>query len=179
MSTSDEPIHVDPIHVEPILIPQKKGFLKKLGAGSLAISIIFHVVLVAVGVFIVVANIPPEKEKEVDFRARGGGGGTPASSSQKKMQTAMSKQMPMNRVAASGVASSFVLPEPSNSGAMSALGAMGGGTGGLGGPGSGGGSGAGVGTGTGTVAHSRTSAEPSGPSRNSRRMAALELSDST
>jgi len=143
MSTSDEPVAVE------ILIPKKKGFLKRLGAGSLAISVIFHVALIAVGVFIVVANIPPEKEKVVDFRASGGGGGTPASSSQKKMQAAMSKQMPTNRVAAAGVASSFVLPEPSNTGAMSALGAMGGGTGGLGGSGSGGGSGAGIGTGNG------------------------------
>lgn len=135
---------------EAVLLPKKKGFLKKLGAGSLAISVIFHAILVAVGVFIVIANIPPEKEKEVDFRARGGGGGSPASSaSQRKMQVSMSKQMPMNRVAAAGVANSFVLPEPSNSGALSALGAMGGGTGGLGGPGSGGGSGAGIGTGTG------------------------------
>ena len=133
---------------EVVLIPPKKGFLKKLGAGSLAISVIFHVVLVAIGVFIVVANIPPEKEKEVDFRARGGGGGAPASSTaQKKMQANMSKQMP-NRVAAANVASNFVLPEPSTSGALSTLGSMSG-NGGMGGSGSGGGSGAGVGTGTG------------------------------
>jgi len=141
---------IEPITSEAVLAPQKKGFLKRLGAGSLAISVIFHVILVAVGVFIVVANIPPEKEKEVDFRARGGGGGSPASAaSQRKMQVSMSKQMPMNRVAAAGVASSFVLPEPSNSGSLSALGAMSGGMGGMGGTGSGGGSGAGVGTGTG------------------------------
>jgi len=134
--------------IAEVHIPPKKGFLRKFGAGSLAVSLLLHGALVAVGVFIVIATIPPEKEKVVDFRASGGGGGSPASSaSQKKMQVSMSKQMP-NRLAAANVASSFVLPEPSTSGALSALGAMSG-TGGMGGPGSGGGSGAGIGTGNG------------------------------
>ena len=145
-----EAISITDSDISEVLIPPKRSFFKKLGAGSLGISLLLHGALVAVGIFFVIATIPPEKEKVVDFRASGGGGGSPASSaSQKKMQVSMSKQMPMNRVAAAGVANSFVLPEPSNSGSLSALGAMGGGTGGLGGPGSGGGSGAGIGTGTG------------------------------
>lgn len=135
---------------EEILIAPKKGFLKKLGAGSLAVSLLFHAGLILIGVFLVIATLPPEKEKVVDFRASGGGGGSPASSnSQKKMQVNMSKQMP-NRVAAANVTSNFTLPEPTAATTLSSLGAMGSaGAGGMGGAGSGGGSGGGTGMGTG------------------------------
>ncbi|RYD31425.1 MAG: hypothetical protein EOP87_14755, partial [Verrucomicrobiaceae bacterium] len=71
-----------------LLKPAKGSFLRKLGAGSLAISLMIHGVIVAIGVFLVISVIPPEPEKTVDFKPSGGGGGSPASSpSQKKMQT--------------------------------------------------------------------------------------------
>ena len=129
-----------------ILIKKKQGFLKKLGAGSLGISLFFHAVVVVIGIFLVIATIPPEKEKEVDFKPSGGGGGARSSSNQKKSQATMSKQLP-NRVAAANVAGTFALPEPTSSSSMSALGALG--AGGMGGMGSGGGKGDGKGMGTG------------------------------
>lgn len=135
-----------------ILIQPKKGsFLRKLGAGSLAISLIVHGILIALGIFIVIAVIPPEPEKTVDFKPGGGGGGSPASSpSQKKMQASIAKPNTA-RVAAANVSSNFTLPEPTSSSAMSSLGALGSGmgAGGMGGSGSGGGSGNGTGMGTG------------------------------
>src|SRR5690606_18197410 len=69
---------------------------------------------------------------------------------QKKMQANLAKANTA-RVAAANVSSSFTLPEPASSSAMSSLGALGGsmGAGGLGGSGSGGGSGNGTGMGTG------------------------------
>lgn len=131
--------------------PKKGGFLRKLGAGSLAISLIIHGVIIVIGIFVVVAVIPPEREKTVDFKPSGGGGGSPVSSpSQKKMQASIAKPNTA-RVAAANVTSTFTLPEPTSSSAMSSLGALGGsmGAGGLGGAGSGGGSGNGTGLGTG------------------------------
>lgn len=129
-----------------ILIPKKQGFFKRLGAGSLGISLFLHAAIVLVGIFLVIATIPPEKEKQVDFRSSGVGGGSPSNANQKKMQANLSKQLP-NRVAAANVASSFALPEPTTGSAMSALGALG--SGGMGGLGSGGGKGDGKGMGTG------------------------------
>jgi len=138
--TSPEPATAD------ILIKKKTGFLKKLGAGSLGISLFFHAVVVVIGIFLVIATIPPEPEKEVDFKPSGGGGGSPSASNQKKQQSSMSKQLP-NRVAAANVAGTFALPEPSSSSSLSSLGALG--SGGMGGMGSGGGKGDGKGMGTG------------------------------
>lgn len=130
--------------------PANKGFWRKLGAGSLAISLVVHGIVIALGVFLVVAVIPPQPEKMVDFKPTGGGGGAPASSpSQKKMQANMVKPN-TSRVAAANVTSNFSLPEPTTASNMSSLGALGSlGAGGMGGAGSGGGSGNGTGMGTG------------------------------
>jgi hypothetical protein len=143
--SSETQIHPEVVSAG-ILLPKKQSYFKKLGAGSLGISIFLHAAIVVVGIFLVIATIPPEKPKEVDFKPSGGGGGAPSNSNQKKMQTNMSKQLP-NRVAASNVAGSFSLPEPTSTSSMSALGALG--SGGMGGLGSGGGKGDGKGMGTG------------------------------
>lgn len=134
-----------------LLKPAKGSILRKLGAGSLAISLLIHAVIIAIGIFLVIAVIPPEPEKTVDFKPGGGGGGSPASSpSQKKMHASIAKPNTA-RVAAANVTTAFTLPEPTSTSSMSSLGALGGsmGTGGMGGAGSGGGSGNGTGMGTG------------------------------
>lgn len=144
---SDASTETDTIEVP---LPPKSGFWRRFGAGSLAISLIVHAVIIALGVFLVVAVIPPPPEKIVDFTTSGGGGGAPASSpSQKKAQANLVKQSP-NRVAAMNVAGGFSLPEPISGSTMSSLGSLGSlGAGGMGGAGSGGGSGNGNGIGTG------------------------------
>jgi len=148
-ASTDFPTDSD--HSDILIAPKKGSFLRKLGAGSLAISLIVHGIIVALGVFLVIAVIPPEPEKTVDFKPSGGGGGSPAASpSQKKMQASIAKPNTA-RVAAANVSSAFTLPEPESASSLSSLGALGGsmGAGGLGGAGSGGGSGNGTGMGTG------------------------------
>ncbi|BCU77468.1 hypothetical protein [Luteolibacter sp. LG18] len=128
------------------------SFWRKLGGGSLSISIIVHAVLLAIGVFWIF-QIIPEKKQEVDFMPKGGGGGSPGVkevSNKKQRATMTTPNTP--RMAAKGVASSFTLPEPDAASAMSSVGSLssGGLSGGLGGSGSGGGRGDGHGTGFGS-----------------------------
>jgi hypothetical protein len=129
-------------------------FWKKLGGGSLSISLIIHGVILAVGLIFIIQVIPAPKKPPVDFMPSSGGGGDPSTSSKvksKQRTKAMSSAAP--RVAAKDVASGFTLPEPVT-GDMSALPSLSGGamSGGLGGSGSGGGKGTGTGQGFGTGA---------------------------
>ncbi|BCU79411.1 hypothetical protein llg_41260 [Luteolibacter sp. LG18] len=132
---------------------QKKNTVwRKLGGGSLSISIIVHAVLLVIGIFWIF-QIIPEKKQEVDFMPKGGGGGSPGVkevSNKKQRATMTTPNTP--RMAAKGVASSFTLPEPDAASAMSNVGSLssGGLSGGLGGSGSGGGRGDGHGTGFGS-----------------------------
>ena len=61
--------------------PGKKrlSFWRRLGGGSLTVSLILHVAILALGAFWVLKIIPAEEEKVVDFMPTGGGGGDPAS----------------------------------------------------------------------------------------------------
>ncbi|BCU79159.1 hypothetical protein [Luteolibacter sp. LG18] len=131
---------------------RKPTFWKKLGGGSLSISIIVHAVLLVIGIFWIF-QIIPEKKQEVDFMPKGGGGGSPGVkevSNKKQRATMTTPNTP--RMAAKGVASNFVLPEPDAASSMSSVGSLssGGLSGGLGGSGSGGGRGDGHGTGFGS-----------------------------
>jgi hypothetical protein len=129
----------------------KPSFWRKLGGGSLSISLIIHGVILAVGLILIIQVIPPPKKPPVDFMPSGGGGGDPSSSSKvkTKQRKAMSSTAP--RVAAAGAVSSFTLPEPESSD-MTALQSLSSGSisGGLGGSGSGGGKGTGTGKGFGS-----------------------------
>ncbi|HEY8962700.1 MAG TPA: hypothetical protein VIM57_10900 [Luteolibacter sp.] len=127
---------------------------KKLGGGSLSISLIIHGVILAVGLIFIIQVIPAPKKPPVDFMPSSGGGGDPSTSSKvksKQRSKAMSSVAP--RVAAKDVASGFTLPEPVT-GDMSALPSLSGGamSGGLGGSGTGGGRGVGSGPGFGSGA---------------------------
>lgn len=131
--------------------PKKRTFWEKLGAGSLSISIIFHLVLLVIGIFWVLQILPPP-EKKVDFMPPSGGGGSPASEAQSKKHQVRMTQPNLSRVSASGVTSNLVLPEPDALTEMTSLGSLGASGGlskGLGGDGSGGGKGSGTGTGFG------------------------------
>lgn len=130
----------------------KISYWRKMGAGSLFISLVIHGIIVAVGIVLIVGIIPPPKEKVVDFRTRGGGeGGSPAASkSLQKNQANLVKSLP-SRVAARNVSGGFSLPEPDSAAGLSALGALSGAGGGGMGAGAGKvGSGDGTGSGTGS-----------------------------
>ena len=139
--------HVD--SAEPILIKPKLSYWRRLGGGSLTISIVVHAIFLAIGLYWIFAVIPPPPEKVVDFKPSGGGGNRNASNQQKK-QAQMIKNN-VSRVAAKGAVSSFTLPDPESNNTMSKLGTLGaGGMQGLGGSGSGGGQGSGIGAGFGS-----------------------------
>lgn len=140
--------NIDPTEV--VLVKPKLSYWRRLGGGSLTISLIVHGILLVIGLYFVFAVIPPPPEKVVDFKPSGGGGSPNANKNQQKKQNQMIKSN-VSRVAAKDVASNFTLPDPEASNNMSALGALGaGGMQGLGGTGSGGGSGSGTGTGFGS-----------------------------
>jgi len=138
-----------PVPAADILQRPKVSFWRRLGGGSLTVSIIVHAVLLVLALFWIFQIIPPEKEKQVDFKPSGGGGGGSPKTQANKNQSRVLKNS-VQRVAAIGTASTLALPEPdakSSLTAMSSLGAAGGG--GLGGGGSGGGRGEGIGRGIG------------------------------
>jgi hypothetical protein len=135
-----------------ILVPKKRSIWQKLGAGSLSISIIFHAILIIVGLIIVVKIIPPEEEKKVDFMPKSGGGGSPAAQSQAQKHRVQMTQPNLARVSAVGAVSNITLPEPEEITQMTSLGSLSSGSmsKGLGGAGSGGGRGDGNGLGIGS-----------------------------
>lgn len=138
-----------PFHETHLPVGTKRPIWQKLGAGSLTISILFHVALLAIGaLWIMKVVMPPPKV--VDFGSNAGGGGPPSSESATKHRVRM-MQPNMSRVVAMDATSSMILPEPDQVSQMSSLGSLssGGLAGGLGGTGSGGGKGTGNGPGIG------------------------------
>ncbi len=130
---------------------KKVGFWQKLGGGSLSVSILFHCVLLVIGLFWIFKIIPPPPEKKVDFMPPSGGGGTPSSDTKSAQRRALMVRPNMPRVAALGATSNLVLPEPDEASRMTNMTSLssGGLSAGLGGNGSGGGRGNGRGTGVG------------------------------
>jgi len=132
--------------------PNRIPFWRRLGGGSLTISIIIHAVVLVLGLFWILNVIPPEKEKVVDFRSSGGkSAGAPGPQSEKKRNVSQNRSI--QRVAAVNISSSMALPDPvlDAGSALQSLGSLGGsmGAGGLGGSGNGGGIGHGDGLGPG------------------------------
>ncbi len=150
----NESPYFDPGH-EPHefpITPRRRTLWQKIGAGSLTISIIFHVILLIIGLFWILRIIPAPPEKSVDFMPPSGGGGTPAAETKANQQRIRMTQPNMPRVAAIGATSNFTLPEPEDATRMTSMGSLsaGGLSAGLGGKGSGGGRGDGKGTGVGS-----------------------------
>ncbi len=132
-----------------ILERPKVSFWRRLGGGSLTVSILVHAVILVLGLFWILQIIPPEKEKIIDFKPSGGGGGGSPKLPATKSQNQVMKNA-AQRVAAAGAASTISLPEPVANTSLSSLGSLGAaGGGGLGGGGSGGGKGEGIGQGVG------------------------------
>lgn len=132
-------------------VPAKISLWQKIGAGSLSISVLLHLVLLAVAVIWVLQIIPPAEEKAIDFLGKSGGGGSPVSESKASKQRLPMMSPSTARVSAMNSVGSIVLPEPESLSAMTSLGSIspGGLAGGLGGAGSGGGRGLGKGLGIG------------------------------
>ncbi|MBK8094465.1 MAG: hypothetical protein IPK32_21515 [Verrucomicrobiaceae bacterium] len=169
---ADEPPHEDshPIDVpkpppEPELSEEQKKHVfwltwkEKIGANSLAASIIIHLPLVAIEAFITVRHV---MNKQVDFLPGGNAAGAAASNAleqrvKQKRQTWTRKQPPLRRISVQSIASDIQLPEMqmdnidlSDMTDKLALGNVGAITAGLGGGGlggAGGGFGAGIGRG--------------------------------
>jgi len=140
-----------PVPEHQSITPPRTSFWRKLGGGSLTISIIVHAMLLAIGV-VWIFQIIPEKKPDIDFLAKGGGGGTPGAKSElNKKRRATMTTLNAPRLSSKGASSTFILPEPDPASAMASVGALsaGGLSGGLGGSGSGGGKGNGHGTGIG------------------------------
>jgi hypothetical protein len=130
----------------------KPSFWRKLGGGSLSISILIHSVLLMIGIVWVYQVLPKQEEPVVDFMPAGGGGGTPGEQVTQQKKRASMATMDVARTVAVGQATGFTLPEPSPDASLSSVGALSGGgmSGGLGGSGSGGGRGDGTGSGFGS-----------------------------
>jgi hypothetical protein len=129
----------------------KQSFWQKLGAGSLTISLMIHVALLAIGVIWVIQVVTPE-EKVVDFMPKSGGGGSPASDVKMQKQRSQMTLPDQSRTVALGATTGLTLPEPDRLNQMTSLGGLSSGalSTGLGGTGDGGGRGDGFGKGFGS-----------------------------
>lgn len=148
--------HEPPVEYVQTELPEKReGYWRKLGGGSLSISIIVHAVVILIAVLWIIESQRPVKE-EVNFLPGGGGGG--GGGEQKlaqKRQRAVSQSAPKTRIA-SAVANADAISLPDVSSTltdMSVLSSVSLGGAGLGsgeGTGRGSGKGSGVGSGIGS-----------------------------
>lgn len=124
------------------------AYWRKMGGGSLTLSIAIHAILLAVALFVVWEQITREPPP-VEFLSGGGGGTEGNTKINEKRRQMMVNRAPSVRIASSVAGGSVVLPDTSSSMvSMSTLSAAGGKMSGS--PGSGGGWGGGKGGGTGT-----------------------------
>jgi hypothetical protein len=107
----------------PVPSAPKQSFWKRLGAGSLSISLTIHALLLAVGVIWVTQVMTPV-EKVVDFTPTSGGRGAPASDLKAQKQRSQLVQPNLSRVAAIDTVSNVSLPEPDEFTQMASLGGL-------------------------------------------------------
>jgi len=100
--------------------PSNRSFWQKLGGGSLSISLILHVVLLAIGVIWVFQVVTPV-EKNVQFTPSSGGESTAAEMPVK--QRVQMAQPNLSRIVAVGAAG-IPLPEPEQLTRMTSLGGL-------------------------------------------------------
>ncbi len=135
----------------------KEPYWKRIGGGSLGLSLLVHIIFVLIALFIIKFVVDRKKEEAVDFLPGGGGGGKSSQAKMANKRKAVSMSTPKSRIAANVTTSTVTLPDvqtmttdTSISGfAMPAAGGMGGGEGGLRGKGKGGQLGDGFGKGNG------------------------------
>ncbi len=90
---------------------KKRSIWQKVGAGSLSISLVIHLMLLAVGVVWVFQVIPSDKEKVVDFDPKGGGGQSASEVKVQKVAQAKLVSPNSSRIVAHGALSSISLPD--------------------------------------------------------------------
>lgn len=108
---------------DPVAPKPKQSFFKKLGAGSLSISLLIHAALLMIGVIWVIQVVTPE-EKIVDFIPNAGGGAASAHPMKTKQLRTQSVRTEMARVSAVGAVSDLMLPEPEGLSQMASLGGL-------------------------------------------------------
>ncbi len=137
-----------PSHEVPT--PLKRRFWEKFGGASFTISVIFHLILLAIGLIIVFEAIP-KSDGEVKFMPPSGGGHSSASSLTNQKHRVQMMQPNLSRVSAMGATSNFILPEPDEFSQISSMASLTSGSmaGGLGSNGSGNGSAGGPSIGSG------------------------------
>ncbi len=101
----------------------KQKFWQKLGGGSLSISLLLHLFLLAGGVISVFQVIPEAEKNDVDFTTRSGA--SPVSELREAKQRAQMIQPNLSRVSARDVANGLTLPEPEQVVQMTSLGGIG------------------------------------------------------
>ncbi len=116
--------HLDS-HPSPAAPIPKQRFWQKLGGGSLSISLILHLFLLAGGV-IWVFQVIPKEEPKVDFTTRSGS--SPASELRETKQRAQMIQPNPSQITARDVANGLTLPEPEQVVQMTSLGGIGAGS---------------------------------------------------
>ncbi len=144
-------IHESPeLLVEPVASEtpeQREGYWRKLGGGSLTISLIVHAIVILVAVLWILETQRAGKEEVTFLPGGGGGGGGGEQKLAQKRQRAISQSAPKTRIASAVAnADAVTLPDVSSTlTAMSSLSSVS-----LGGAGLGSGEGMGRGTGKGT-----------------------------
>jgi hypothetical protein len=136
---------------------QKEPYWKRIGGGSLGLSVLIHVLFLLIAYFLIKFALPTAKEEVVDFLPGGGGGGKSTEKKMANKRKSVSMTTPRARIAANVSTSAVTLPDvqstalnTSMSGfAMPSAGGVGGGEGGLAGRGKGGKLGDGFGKGVG------------------------------
>jgi hypothetical protein len=135
----------------------KEPYWKRIGGGSLGLSLLVHIIFVLIALFIIKFVVDKKKEEAVDFLPGGGGGGKASQAKMANKRKSVTMNTPKSRIAANVQTSTVTLPDvqtmttdTSISGfAMPAAGGVGGGEGGLRGKGRGGALGDGMGKGVG------------------------------
>ncbi|MBP7948853.1 MAG: terpene cyclase/mutase family protein [Verrucomicrobiales bacterium] len=137
---------------------QKPSYWKRIGGGSLMLSLLIHIVFILIAIFLITFVIKTKKDDEnVDFLPGGGGGGKSTEAKVASKRRAVSMSQPKSRIAANVTSSSVTLPDVQTMSAdttmtgltMPTAGGVGGGEGGLRGKGKGGLLGDGYGKGVG------------------------------
>lgn len=136
---------------------KKEPYWKRIGGGSLTLSVLVHVILILIAMFIIKFVVSSKKEEPVDFLPGGGGGGKSTQAKLASKRRAVTMSTPKSRIAANVANSAVTLPDvqsittdTSMTGfAVPTAGGVGGGEGGLRGKGKGGLMGDGFGKGVG------------------------------
>ncbi len=177
---ADQDQFADALEFQVYAPRQKESYLRRIGGGSLTMSLLVHAVLILIAFFLVKFAVDQKKEEVVDFLPGGGGGGKSNQAKMASHRKSVSMSVPKTRIVSTSSTAAVTLPdvpmENTNSSlsgfAMPSAGGMGGGEGGLKGSGKGGLMGSGFGTGVGP-GHGAGFVSMFGKKLDSRRLAVV------